>query len=119
MEARSVLVLSADALAAALLGVLVELEGYTLHFARGGEAPREALRRIRAATALVDCDLPGGCTAAFIGPAKMMGVRVVLFGRPAVSPIVAACAEQFAVPVLRMPPGPGELGRLLAGSDDS
>lgn len=113
MEARSVLIVSHDALAAALLGALAETEGQAPHFARGGESARAALRRVRPRAVLVDCDFPDGCAAALIGPARMIGARVVLFGRPAIAGRVAACAEQFGAPVLAMPPAPGELARLL------
>jgi hypothetical protein len=107
--------MSTDALVAALLGALVEIEGYTPRFVSGDETPREALRRVRPGVALVDCDFPGACTAAFLGPAKMVGARVVLFGRPTVAAIVAACAEQFELRVLGMPPASGELARALSG----
>ena len=113
MEARSVLVVSTDALAAALLGALVEIEGYTPYFLREGEQPRDALRRVRPATALIDCDPPEACGAAVIGPAKMMGTRVVLFGRPAVAGLVRRCAAEFEVATLAIPPAPGDLRRAL------
>jgi CheY-like chemotaxis protein len=113
LEAKLVLVVSRDALAAALLGALVELEGYAPHFVRDGEPARDALRRVRPVAVLVDCDFPEGCGAAVLGPAKMIGAGVVLFGRPAVAALVAECAERFGVPVLTMPPAPGELAGLL------
>lgn len=113
MEAKLVLVMSRDALAAALLGALVEIEGYAPRFVRDGEPARDALRRVRPVAVLLDCDFPGGCAAAFIGPAKMLGASVVLFGRPAVAGVIAECAERFGVPVLAMPPSPGQLAGLL------
>lgn len=114
MEATSVLVMSADPLAAALLGALVELEGYTPHFLREGEGPRDALRRVRPAVALIDCESPEARSAAVIGPARMMGARVALFGRPAIADLVEQCAAEFGVAILGVPPALGELGRLLA-----
>lgn len=80
---------------------------------RDGETARDALRRVRPVAVLVDCDFPAGGGAAVVGPAKMMGARVVLFGRPAAAARVAECAAQFGVPVLAMPPAPGELAGLL------
>ena len=114
MEAKSVLVISPDPLAAALLGALVELEGYAPHFLREREGPRDALRRVRPAVALVDCDSPEARRAAVIGPAKMMGVRVALFGRPAIAALVERCAAEFGVAILGVPPAPGELRGALA-----
>ncbi len=117
MAARSVLVMSTDALVAALLGALVEIEGYTPHFVRDGEDAREALRRVWPGVMLVDCDHPEACRAAFLGPAKMMGTRVVLFGRPGLAAVMRECAERFQLRTLAMPPAPGALGRAL--SDES
>ncbi|CAA9297564.1 MAG: hypothetical protein AVDCRST_MAG11-601 [uncultured Gemmatimonadaceae bacterium] len=114
MEASSALVLSTDALAAALLGALVELEGYAPRFAHADEPARDALRRLRPAVVLIDCGWAEACGAAVIGPATMIGVRVLLFGRPAVAHVVRACAEEFGVPVLALPPAPGELRQALA-----
>ena len=117
MEARAVLIMSHDALAAALLGALAEAEGHAPHFARGDESPRDALRRVRPGAVVVDCDVGDEDAAALIGPARMMGARVVLFGRPAIAGRVAACAEQFGVPVLAVLPAPGELARLLGDAE--
>jgi DNA-binding response OmpR family regulator len=109
-------VVSPDALAAALLGALVETEGYAPSFARAGESARDALRRLRPEVALVDCDAPEGCGAAFAGPARMMGTRVVLFGPPAAAERARACAEELGVAALTLPPAPGALRRALAGA---
>ncbi len=114
MAARSVLVMSTDALAAALLGALVEIEGYTPHFLRDGEGAREALRRVRPHVAVVECDYPEACSAAFLGPAKMMGTRVILFGRPGLAAAMRECAERFQLLTLAMPPAPGALGRAFS-----
>jgi hypothetical protein len=109
-------VLSTDALVAALLGALAEVEGGRPHFAQAGEAPRDAVRRVRPRLLLVDCDPPGGCDTAVIGPATMMGATVVLFGRPAHAATVRECASRLGVVVLAMPPTLGALRALLDGA---
>lgn len=113
MDVSSALVLSTDVLAAALLAALVELEGYAPRFAHADEPAREALRRVRPAVVLIDCESAEACSAAVIGPATMIGVRVVLFGRPAVAHVLRACAEEFGVPALALPPAPGALQQAL------
>lgn len=113
MEATTVLVLSADALAAALLGALIETQGYEPQFTRPGESARDALRRLRPRLALADCEYPDACSAAFVGPARMMGTGVVLFGRPALTGYVRECAELYKVTALVMPPTADELRRAL------
>jgi hypothetical protein len=118
VEARSVLLVSADTLVAALLGALVELEGYTPVFPRDGESPRAALRRLRPGAGRIDGAFAEGRSAATIGPAKMMGTTVVLFGRSAVAQLVRDCAREFGVALLPIPPSPGDLRRALAPPDD-
>jgi len=78
----SILILSADPLAAALLGAAVELTGFTPRFAVANESPRSALLRIRPALVLIDRDDQEACTDAFIGPALMAAARVVIFHSP-------------------------------------
>jgi len=114
-----VLVLSTDPLAAALVGALVETEGRTAVFARCGEAAREALRRVRTRVVLADCGFPEACGAALIGPAKMMGARVVLFGHPRIATLVNDCAALYGVDVLPIPPGPGDMSRALSAVADA
>jgi hypothetical protein len=73
------LILSEDALAAALLGSAVELAGHRPHFPEPQEAARDALRRVRPGLVVVESDHADGGTEAFLGPAIMTGARVVLF----------------------------------------
>jgi hypothetical protein len=75
---HAVLIFSADPLAAALLGAVVELAGHAPHFPRQDEAARSALMRVRPALVLIDCDHEETCSDAFIGPALMTGAQVLL-----------------------------------------
>ena len=107
------LVLSADALAAALLGALIETEGHRVAFTNGGESARDALRRVRPAVILLDCEYPDACSSAVIGPAKMMGAGVLLFARPQLDRELHECAERYGVAALLMPAARGELRAAL------
>ena len=79
MRRHDVLILSADALAAALLGGAVELTGHSPHFPKPHEAARDALRRVRPGLVVVGADHADGGTEAFLGPALMTGARLLLF----------------------------------------
>jgi hypothetical protein len=75
---HAVLIFSADPLAAALLGAVVELAGLAPHYVQEGEAARAALLRIRPPIILADCDHEESCAESFIGPAIMTGAQVAL-----------------------------------------
>jgi DNA-binding NtrC family response regulator len=74
-----VLVVSSNPVLAALIGGLVELADVNVAFPQGGEAAGSALRRIRPAIVVADCDHPDTASEAFIGPALMTGARIALF----------------------------------------
>lgn len=76
-----VLILSADTVAAALLGALIETLGYSVRFARPPETPDQTIRRVRPSVCLLDCEDPANCSAEFLGRATMRGISVVVFGR--------------------------------------
>ena len=79
LSRHDVLILSADALAAALLGAAVELAGHQPHFPKTNEVAREALRRVRPRLVVVDCDHDGACEESFVGPVIMTGALLLLF----------------------------------------
>ena len=70
-----VLIFSEDPLAAALLGAAVETAGFRPAFPAHGDAPRDALLRVRPGLVLVECDHAGACAPSFVGPALMTGPR--------------------------------------------
>jgi DNA-binding NtrC family response regulator len=77
----SVVILSADPTAAALLGALVETLGYPVSFARPAEAVEDTLRRARPRICLVDCGEPDAerCREDVLARAVMRGICVVLY----------------------------------------
>jgi hypothetical protein len=78
VKALAALILSSDAVAAALVGSIAEFTGLVAQFPFDGERPRDALRRLRPATVLADCNQDPNADA-FVGPAMMCGARVGLF----------------------------------------
>ena len=114
-----VLILSHDAVAAALLGGLVETLGYEIRFARPPESAEVTLRRVRPRICLVDCTDPDACRSDFLGRATMRGVCVLIFGTPTALERVRAVAIAHNLETLLMPPELDSLEAALqrAGSD--
>src|SRR5262249_19704138 len=76
----TILILSADAVAAALVGALIETLGYPVRFARSPEKTDETIRRVRPRVCLLDCDDPASCNDEVLGRAAMRRISVVIFG---------------------------------------
>lgn len=103
MQPRKVLVLSDEPMAAALLAMLLELEGYDPVFALGNESPDTALARVKPLlVVLVDHALDVAKSDLFLARAARRQVGVVLFGTKA-SATPSAWAESRRVPWFRMP----------------
>src|SRR5512133_1339121 len=75
-----ILILSADAVGAALLGALIETLGYDVKFARPPEAVEESFRRVRPKVSLIDCTDASVCNPEVLGRAAMRRISVVIFG---------------------------------------
>ena len=98
-----VLILSSDAVAAALLGGLVETLGYLVRFYRPPEPPEVALRRERPSIALIDCADPTLMKEDVLGRARMRDVSMVIFGTPDALRDVRALAAEHDLGTLIMP----------------
>jgi hypothetical protein len=109
----NVLILSPDALSVALLGALVELEGLQPVFASAEEPPREALLRTRPRVVLIDIEHPNAVAAQFIGPATMVGARVLLFGPAHATGALSQAAADHALDSFTLPIERAQLARLL------
>jgi DNA-binding NtrC family response regulator len=114
-----ILILSTDAIAAALLGALIETLGYSVRFAQNPESGDEALRRMRPAVCLIDCHDPATCNDEILGRAMMRDISVVVFGTREALDRVRALALEHRIDMLLMPPSPQEveetLKRVMAG----
>jgi DNA-binding NtrC family response regulator len=75
---ENVLILARDEIVAALLGLLVELQGFSPRFPGRHETPAEALRRGPVHAVLIDCDHPE-CSERLLSEIRKEAARPVLF----------------------------------------
>jgi DNA-binding NtrC family response regulator len=99
-----ILILSDDAVAAALLGALIETLGYAVTFARPAEDSDQSIRRVRPRVCMVDCDDPEKCTDVLFGRAMMRGISVIIFGTATALERVRALAAEHDIGTLLVPP---------------
>jgi DNA-binding NtrC family response regulator len=99
-----VLIIAREAVIAALIGMLLELEGYMPVYAQTGERPEDALARVRPPLVVV---LDGGLESArsdlFYTRAVMSRAKVVLFSEPFAAEDIRAMARDRRVPFFAMP----------------
>lgn len=107
-----VLIISPDAVAAALLGALVETLGYLVRFYRPPESVDDALRS-RPAVAMVDCHDPTEVREDLLGRARMRGISVVIFGTSDALRRVRDLAHEHEIATLMMPTTPEALDETL------
>lgn len=104
-----ILILSDDAVAAALLGALIETLGYSVQFARSPESADDSIRRVKPKVCLLDCDDPSRCTHEVLGRAAMRRISVVIFGTSAALERVRALASAHEIDTLLLPAEPADL----------
>jgi hypothetical protein len=103
LSRHDVLILSADTLAAALLGAAVELAGHQPHFPQADEVARAALRRVRPRLVIVDCNDDHACSEAFVGPVIMTGAQLLLFDSPRHAAVGVDVARRLGLDVVHLP----------------
>lgn len=96
--------MSSDAVAAALVGALVETIGYTVRFHRPPEDPTETLRRERPDVAMLDGTDHLMISDAVLGHAAMRGIAVVVFGSPDALDRIRSVAQRHNIHTLITPP---------------
>jgi hypothetical protein len=97
-----ILVLAREPLAAALLGMLLELDAYEPAFAQPDESPEEAVRRVRPVLVILfDGSLEAAASDVF--HARTKGTPVILFGTPRTAARVRALAVARRLPWFTMP----------------
>jgi hypothetical protein len=113
-QPSKVLVLSDDSVTAALLGMLLELEGYEPAFALEGENGETALARVKPLlVVLVDMALDVSRSDLFIARAARRQAGVVIFGARGSAAGPSPWAESRRVPWFRMPVDGAALRRLI------
>ena len=115
---NTALLLSPDALGAALVGAAIELAGIGVIFV-GTEQPLAILRRARPSYLLIDCADPAAADEALIGPAMMMGTRVVLFGDERSAQLLRPTAVRLRLGFVVLPRDVDDLIALLSGTKTS
>ena len=113
MNRSAVLIFSADPLAAALLGAVIDLAGHAPHFPQQDEVARGALLRVRPRLVLIDCDHEEACSEAFVGPALMTGARVLLCRSHHTRRDTREFAARLGLTVVEMPNDHERLLRVL------
>jgi DNA-binding NtrC family response regulator len=108
-----VLVLAREPVIAALLAMLMELDGYTVDFAQPGERPEDAIARLRPPMIVcADGGLPEIGSDLFLARAAKRA-RVVLFSGPEIAAEVRALAERRGFPFFDLPVDLETLARVL------
>ena len=108
------MIVSPDAMGAALLAAAIELAGVKPGFPLAGESPRDAVRRIRPSHVLIDCDDKNASDESLIGPAMMTGARVFLFGGDARIRMRRPLALRFHLGVIVLPNDVDRIAATLA-----
>ena len=108
----TVLIVSDDATAAALLGGLVETLGYRVTFARVTTSG-DVIRRVRPRVCMLDCE-GDACDEASIARVMMRGVSVVLVGPRSLLEGMREVAARHGAEMVFTPPEAGPLGDALA-----
>ncbi|HET9453247.1 MAG TPA: hypothetical protein VFO66_03090 [Gemmatimonadaceae bacterium] len=108
-----VLILSADAVAGALVGGLVETLGYEVRFYQPPEDPTEALRRERPDVAMLDGADRLMISDAVLGHAAMRAIEVVIFGSRDAIEGIRDLARRHRIHTLIAPPSPEQTKETL------
>jgi DNA-binding NtrC family response regulator len=109
-----VLVIAHEAVIAALLGMLLELEDFEPVFAQTGERPEDALSRVRPPIVIVlDGELDTARSDLFYARAMMSQAKVVLFSGPFGAADVRAISTERRVPFFDMPVDRATLSRVV------
>jgi DNA-binding NtrC family response regulator len=108
-----ILILSDDAVAAALLGALIETLGYAVKFAQPPENAEASIRRVRPKVFLLDCEDPSRCSDELLGRAAMRRISVVIFGTVEALERVRALASAHDFDTLLLPADAGEIDETL------
>ncbi len=110
-----VLVLAREAVLAALVGLLLELEDYEPVFAEPDERPAEAIRRLRPPLIVVlDGQLPEAQSDLFFARCAQDGASVCLFSEPVAAEDVRAVARARRLAFFAMPVDRRDLGAAMA-----
>ena len=107
--------LAREAVLAALVGMLLEMEDYEPVFPEPGERPEEAIDRLRPPMVIVlDGEMDVARSDLFFARCEQQRMRVVLFNEPVAADAVRAVARARRCEFFSMPVERQELGAVLA-----
>ena len=115
-RARTALILSPDALGAALLGAATELAGFRVGYPTADEASPDAIRRIKPYAVLVDAAHAIVTDPSSLGPALMTGAVIIFYGSASRVRDVRLIAETARASTLVLPDDIDRLPALLGGA---
>jgi CheY-like chemotaxis protein len=119
-QPSTVLLLSDDPVAAALLGLLVESAGYSAAFMAPGEPPDAALARVRPLfVVLLDGSLRAARSDLFFGRAAQRRVGLAVLSGPEGDAGLAAWARERDVPCFDVPTGTDQFARVIEAAVES
>jgi AmiR/NasT family two-component response regulator len=110
---RRVLIIAREEIVAALLGLLVDLQGYEPVFASPETPPATAIARLLPGVAIVDCDHPSACEEDLFLCAQRAGTAVILFSPSRQSPEIRRLAQERKLASFALPIDPVSFGSLL------
>ena len=110
-DQATILIVSNDATAAALLGGLVETFGYRVRFT-SVPAVDEQVRRARPRVCLLDCESEA-CDEASVARIIMRGVSAVLVGPRSLLDGMREIAARYEAELVFTPPTPEPLGEAI------
>jgi len=109
----TILILSSDPVAAALVAALIGTFGYVVKFAGVPEMVEDSIRRWRPMICLVDAAEPAFCNSAVLGRARMRGISVVVYGTSGALDEIRELVTEGGIDTLRMPADAAELDQAL------
>jgi hypothetical protein len=98
-----ILVLASEDVISALLGAMVELDGYEPVFPAAHERPLDAARRTKAALILLDCEDDLAWDSDAIRSIGEWGSRVLLFSATRSQREVDAIADRYGISAFALP----------------
>jgi DNA-binding NtrC family response regulator len=109
-----VLILARDPVIAALIGMLLEMDGYEPGFPAPGETAEQALGRLRAPLIVcADCEIPDAQSDLFFARVTRSGARFVLFGAPGSEERLRDLAARRSARYFMLPTDRATLARAL------
>ena len=109
---RKVLILARDEVVAALLGLLVELNGFEPYFVSEGESVSEAVVSGRHRAVIIDCD-HAECGDSLIEAIRRIGATPILFSPSRMEGELRNAAGRFGTSSFTLPTHPEKFGQLL------